>query len=258
MDLVFLGDLLNRLDSTDGFKADFGFELGVVSFAFCFHLVSRFYSLTPEKSLLTTGPFFGGHYNPLSGPRLELVHEFEIPESFRKYRLLRPCQWFPDNRSELVFVSDSEAAVFTPVGEELIRFGAKSLKFSQHGGGIMISDVNGDGLEELFLAGRLNNNTLEARVFNQNAFELKRFQVEGSYDPTAESAIDSSNSFLTTNVWDDIDGDGRPEFLAVIRTGHLLQPRSLICFDGQTEEIKWRWDTGAEIVQKKSFSPAHR
>jgi hypothetical protein len=58
MNLVVLGNLLSRLESTDGFKAGFGFELGVVSFAFCFHLVSRSYSLTPKNFILTAGPFF--------------------------------------------------------------------------------------------------------------------------------------------------------------------------------------------------------
>lgn len=185
---------------------------------------------------------------PPSGPRLELVNEFQVPESFRKYQLMKPCQWFPDVQRELAFFSESEAAIFTTNGEELMRFGASSIKFQNHGDGIMVQDINGDGLDELFISGGFER-TLEARVYNQSAFELKKFQVDGSYNPNANSAINSYNSFLTVHSWEDIDGDGQSDFLAVIRTGHLLRPRSLICFDGQSEQIKWRFDTGAEITQ---------
>ena len=62
MDPVALGDLLNRLPSLQRLKADFRLELSAVPFSFTLHLVSLFLSPTPEKSYLTPGPVFGGHF----------------------------------------------------------------------------------------------------------------------------------------------------------------------------------------------------
>ena len=62
MNLIFLCDLLDRLSSSERFKANLCFELRAVSFAFAFHRVSLSLSLTPEKSYLAPGPIFGGHF----------------------------------------------------------------------------------------------------------------------------------------------------------------------------------------------------
>jgi len=64
MDLIFLGDLLNRLPPLQRLKSDLRLELRAVSFPFCFHLVSLSFFLTHEKSYLTPGPIFGGHLKP--------------------------------------------------------------------------------------------------------------------------------------------------------------------------------------------------
>ena len=50
VDLELLGDLLDRLDSLDGFQGHAGLELGFVSFSFCFLSVLQFHIKSPRRS----------------------------------------------------------------------------------------------------------------------------------------------------------------------------------------------------------------
>ena len=63
VDVVLLGDLLNCFDALERLQAHAGFELGIVSFSFCFHSVLVRFGLQPAPNRhnhsLTPGPIFG-------------------------------------------------------------------------------------------------------------------------------------------------------------------------------------------------------
>ncbi len=183
-----------------------------------------------------------------SGPSFKRIRTFPLdPQIETRYAFL-VCQWHADRHQEIAFLTPQGAIVYSHTGENLGQVSPDAGEVFSDYRAYMARDITGDGLDELFLTTRDEGN-LTVHVLNQSGKAMRVFHAQGAFEESrGKILVDSNNSYLIPKAWISARNGEPPLFFAFIRTGHLGQPRGLLCFDGNTEELLWFHPTAPELV----------
>lgn len=115
----------------------------------------------------------------------------------------------------------------------------------------LVTDVNGDGLDEAFVNWTVGTN-LGISVVNANGFEVAKFNATGA-PPSSENRTSTSALCALRFVRADESWDKRPKLLAALNINYggdtNVPQRALCCFDFQTGSNEWRYPVGPRIEQ---------
>jgi hypothetical protein len=100
-------------------------------------------------------------------------------------------------------------------------------------------DVNRDQVREYLLSWSVGSNVMVS-VFSGVAHELKRFQTVGSIDRSKPGVV--SDTGVEWARIDDLDGDGRPEVVALLASGYAGGFRGICVWDYPSGQELWRYE----------------
>jgi len=103
----------------------------------------------------------------------------------------------------------------------------------------LVTDLNGDSKEELFLSWRENLTNLAVAVYNQNFFPLKTFHETGSV-VELETGLAGDSGLRVLQTIGGHDGV-QTKVIAKIGTCYALKPRGILCFDQGTGSLSWAY-----------------
>jgi hypothetical protein len=109
--------------------------------------------------------------------------------------------------------------------------------------------VDGDGLNEALLSWSTGTNA-RLCAFNQKAWPLKEFTFHGNINWNRFYGTNFTR--LTAVRLTDLEKDGRKELLAVVTSSWGLRPRGLCCFDVETAELKWFFETANFVTEAET------
>jgi hypothetical protein len=161
---------------------------------------------------------------------------------------------------EFIGTVSNRLCVFTAHGALMAQ-----RRLRQDSGVALVKDIDGDGMQELFLVER-HGTTRVARVLSGTLRRAaQRFKYPGYYFERLVQANTPSMREeyhkLSSNRWyreygnlgprdvADLDGDHCPELLANWFSGYAPVPRALLAFDYVTGALKWKYETAAPIEE---------
>ena len=116
----------------------------------------------------------------------------------------------------------------------------------------LVANVDSGRPDELFVGWRENLTNLNLAVYNQNLWELKRFQATGSVWKRPSGPVGDSN-LQAVNVLD-LHHDGRKQLVAKVGACYAKKPRGIVCFDWETGQLAWPPCYVAPHVAKTQFA----
>ena len=194
----------------------------------------------------------------LRGPRLELVREFSLPGSYPAVTAkLGNFDASPD--LELFNASHGHLSVVSLDGTVLQQRAPAGLdpELTELS---LVADLNGDGLDEMFVSWRADTN-LHISVFNQWLYETARFNAiggmaTGKAEPYPDSSLVSAALLKKSYEWPRalrgvfasatetplrLNGvpDESPALLAYVFTEYSLARRSVLLFNATNGDSMW-------------------
>jgi len=118
------------------------------------------------------------------------------------------------------------------------------------GGLDLLHDFDGDGLSETVL-GFILGRELRVSVFNPNLYETRRFTAQG-HELTGEDPREVPSGMWAVAVAD-LEGDGKQELFAAVSSSYPPSPRGLLCFDYDTQALRWQHLTGPYVIAVQPF-----
>ena len=177
--------------------------------------------------------------------KLRVLRMISPPGSVAHFGLAQVAEFNNDLSPEVVLAKNNDLFVTFLTGEH------EQTEFILPAGATYPSiltdfvDLEGDGIDEFFFQYR-SNGKLFLEIRNLNQASLARFVVTGSFaDHERRIGEDDSTRFASAQIAD-LEGDGIKECLAIVRTGHRLQPRGIICLDLETGNERWFYNTGPQ------------
>ena len=186
-------------------------------------------------------------------PRLVVVRVLEKPQ-IANWAAALVGRW-DDNATPDFFVPIDESQRWLAVTAEgelspdgpfsVVEAGDAPLRFSGP------QDVNGDGLDELFVSWPARTNVmLEAR--NDSNVRVRQYLLPGTVHVRPNGLPANSHAALAGTA--DVDGDGRIELLAFLYSG-FAHPRGLYCFDLLTQTARWAFPTAVGPLELYPVDP---
>jgi serine/threonine-protein kinase len=171
-----------------------------------------------------------------SRPRLEPVRQLESP-LITDWTHTRLGQWDGDGEADLFVTQQDQWYVLSSRNQMLSRPHPNEPAGRRLAPGL-VTDIDGDGLDELFLSWPEGTNVTLA-AYNANRWPVAKFHISGTVH---EHPVHGLNyTALRAEQMVDLDGDGSSEILATVHTGWGLKPRGLACFSVRTQELLWQY-----------------
>ncbi len=154
--------------------------------------------------------------------------------------------WHPDAAPE-IFVSQQGGVYVSSVSGELLPSTILMPEQRTNPNLLLdLMDINGDGLDEIFLFERVRE-SLFLSIRNENNFELGRFHTKGKYEEIKDVRLSDLNSRLKFPMILDFENDRRKELVTIVHTGNLLSPRGVVCFDLESGTNRWEYLTASQL-----------
>jgi hypothetical protein len=110
----------------------------------------------------------------------------------------------------------------------------------------MVADITGDGLEEAFVSWANGSNSFLAAI-NRMGWPVKKFSFGGSVGVHKYWGTNQTRLRAMSIV--DLDRDGRLEILASVTSTWSKQPRGLCCFDLESTDLNWFFETAPFVTE---------
>jgi len=177
--------------------------------------------------------------------QLKTVRSIPANDVSAHMHYVEPGDWDGDGRTDLVFCEPRQVRAILNHG----LLTPQHVAFSIPDGPLvlrLLQDVNNDNLPEALVSWWVLDPEHRRSVAHIAAVDrfshlLKRFSFEGGFSETGE--FGQEGTLLLARKAADLDRDGRPELLAEVTSGRPRRPRGLCCFDLQTGQQKWFFET---------------
>lgn len=110
----------------------------------------------------------------------------------------------------------------------------------------MMADMDGDGRDEAFVSWSNGTNAC-LTAFNQRTWPVQEFVFAGSLNVHPQWGTNYTR--LRPVRMADLDGDGKRELLASVTSSWALRPRGICCFDVETGQLKWFFETATFVTE---------
>jgi hypothetical protein len=183
--------------------------------------------------------FAGFGYSWLrSGFSLELLQEVSIP-GVNGWANTQTGDWDGDGKTDLIHLNEDKLYVITGHDQQLqpqplAKSNAGRLSLD------MMADLNGDKMDEALVSSSSGSNAY-LTAFNQRAWPIREFVFSGSVSVHDEWGTNRTR--LQPLRQGDLDGDGKLELLVAATSSWSLRPRGICCFDAETAQLKWFFET---------------
>jgi hypothetical protein len=188
----------------------------------------------PSRSRADDGSASGLAPNSLPG-ELQLVNRITFADLL-DWGAAKVGHPFGTNREAMLFVP-RESKILAVSGRGNIAFAypdpeAGPSLYLDH-----VHDLDGDGFDDL-IGSWARTSALQTVVWNAQGHVVRRFSAVGAVRQGPGGW--ESDSVLRALAVTDLETDGKRELLAYLGTGYQKSPRELLCFDYDTQEVKWR------------------
>ena len=183
--------------------------------------------------------FAGFGYSWLrSGYSLRVLQEISIP-GVNGWANAETGDWDGDGKIDLIHLAENQLHVVSGHGQQ---HRPQTLAKSNVGGLSleMMTDINGDKLDEALVAWSSGSNAC-LTAFNQRGWPIQEFVFSGSVNVHDEWGTNQTR--LQPLRLADLDGDGKQELLVAVTSSWSLRPRGICCFDAETAQVKWFFET---------------
>ncbi|MBP9901457.1 MAG: protein kinase [Verrucomicrobia bacterium] len=178
-----------------------------------------------------------------AGFSLRVLHEFRN-DKVLNWATAQTGDWDGDGESDIIHVSDGNLYVVTSRGQQQ----APLTITKPHANGLvlgMMADINGDGRDEALVSWSSGTNAY-LTAFNQRTWPVKEFVFAGSLNVHPQWGANFTR--LRPLRLADLDGDGQRELLASVTSTWALRPRGICCFEVETGQLKWFFETATFVT----------
>lgn len=155
--------------------------------------------------------------------------------------------WDGDGEADIVYLSDHILRVVARNGQHFQPVELNVPRTTSMRLGSVI-DTTGDGLDEAIVHWAVGSNAFLA-AFNQVGWPVKQFTFSGSVNVHPEWGTNKT-SLLPIGLAD-LEGDGKQELLVSVGSTWALRPRGLACFDLDSSELRWFFETAPFVAEVK-------